>query len=137
MEKIFCLEMDPWMFLREKCLFPKPELRANQRPSLPPPPPPPCPSHRIGRLLGYCFRRGRSETSKGSHRVKTLFQLKRKLSLVASCKINIQNLVACQSPQNNYSKIYWEKKISFTIQEEVRHKPSKETHTGQETATLT
>lgn len=99
--------MDPWMFLRGKCLFPKPELRAKQRT---PPPPEPSTATELAWLLGSCFRGGRSETSTGSHRVKTLFQLKRKLSLVASYKINTQNLVACQSPQNNYSKIDWKKR---------------------------
>lgn len=35
-----------------------------------------------------------------------LFQLKREFSSVVSYKINIQNLAACQTPQNNCNKIY-------------------------------
>jgi hypothetical protein len=37
---------------------------------------------------------------------KKLFQLKREFSKVASYKINIQILVACQMPQNSHNKIY-------------------------------
>lgn len=41
---------------------------------------------------------------------KELFKLKREFSEVASYKINIQNLAACQVPQNSRNKIYWGRK---------------------------
>lgn len=77
----------------------------------------------------------RSRTSKEATGREKLFQLKREFGSAASYKINIQNLVACQTPQNNCNKIYW-KKIPFTIQQEIRNlrnKINKETDTGLET----
>lgn len=81
----------------------------------------------------------RSKPSKEATGGEKLFQLKREFGSVTSYKINIQNFVACQNPQNNCNKIYW-KKIPFTIQQEtrnLRNKINKETDTRLETPTLT
>lgn len=88
------------MLMRVKCLFPKLETRACHPPTA-----------IESALIAWApaSEEDRSKTAKESHRGKKLFQLKREFSLVASYKINIQNLMACQTPQNNWNKIYWEK----------------------------
>lgn len=112
MEKIFCLEMDTWMLTEGE--GPLPRAAAEGRGGGPTVPS----EHRSQPLLTKLLpQKGTGATHpKEATGGKTLFQLKREFSSVASYKINTQNPVASQTPQNNYHKIYWKKKIPFTIQ---------------------
>lgn len=85
-----------------KCLFPELELRARWEGQ-----PSPQSGAGVTLLPGLLLQKGpEAKMCKEAIGGKMLFQLKREFSSVASYKINIQNLVAYQTPQNNCNKIY-------------------------------